>query len=564
MFRRWGASALAFTAVLLTGVLGFTPSAQAFATAPPPPGGGLSTATTPSALGMIGELSGALTPAQSAAMATTANASAGAATGATVPVGIAATSTAGGFSWSAILATGFPLLGFAPLLLGGLGGSSLTLPNDLSGLPPAVSSGSGISRADWTTPLTSSVPAWTLNGASKINGYSSRPSGTSVDLYRVPASYPDMTASGALACWMGSSCAVGSTNWVYAGSYSGSYADFPTDYSTYDWYFKVAGTGLAFFANPAPFTNPSPPRYVEQTVTCKRADGTTHSITMTTTPAEAVAGAVLTVAGILCPSGEKATSATRKLKADDATDVDLGSQTWPDTPEIPYSCSSTTVVVCQVRLQYAETPTTWKDCPIGVKSVCTGWASTPNKEDTYRCLYGTGTTWSLVTLSSCTTIPTDDVVADPPWVDVDTPESFCDFSWGDVLTGAIVFKAVGCALKWAFVPSSSTLTSVQAQVSTAWDGTAPAEVIGAVSDVSAPLRDLSEADDTPDCLGPEVDWDWGFLPHAHPFSTCSGLPATLSAFFKPILGAAVLLLALSTSVRTLGKTVGLSTPSQVA
>lgn len=533
-----------------------------------------SDACTPQFVGMAAELSGTMTPAESAAMAQIANlntigSGVTPAVGSGLPVGVATTTAAGGFSWTSVLQAGFPLLGLTPLLLGGLGASDLTLPNDLSGLPPAVSSGTAIGRYNSpSAPLTTAAPAWTVDASNRMTGYSSRPSGTTVDLYRTPAAQPSMQAQDAYNCWAGGSCLVGSVNWSFVGSYSGGFADFPVDYANWKYYAKVVGTGFAFFANPAPFTNPNPPRWVEQTVTCKRADGTSHSITMQTTPAEAVAGAVIHVLGILCPTGEKATSATSTLKATGATDVGLGGQTWPDTSSIPSACASGSVNVCGVRLQWndgTETSPNWRTCPTGVTSVCTGWKEAPDKRTRYRCQFGTGTTWAVVALSSCSPIPTDPDPEPPPWTNEDTPETFCEIGLADILTGFVVFKAVGCAIKWAFVPQTPW-AEIAAPVTTAVDGS----VVGEASTVAdawvGPFTDLA-TQSSGDCLGPPITVNnpapGGGRPsvlidNVHPWSACGPVAAQVSAVWIPLASFVTLFSALYIGVNSLLRTVGAS------
>jgi hypothetical protein len=447
-----------------------------------------SSLNSPAAVGMAGELAGTLTPAESAAFAQIANATTigsgatAAKIGSSVPVGVGASAGAGGLGWRTILTGVGNILGFTPLLLGGMPSQELVVPSDLGGLP----SGSGVRSGVTIQANKSSGYVW-ANGSFAFN--------YSTDLRTVSwvASYStgSPTASATLRCYSPGSAAetVASLNraqssytaWSF-GSPSSSVPNSPSMVGTascaagqYVGAIQASITvggqvGNYYSAPPAPSFTTAPNRWVEQTVTCKRADGSTHDISMTGTPQEFTAGALITVLGILCPDGEKAVSAERTLKTDGGTDLDLGGQTWPDTSSIPSACASGGTAVCEVRLQYrtGSDPDTWANCPLNTTSVCTRWQFDPKRADNYRCQFGTGSTWATVGLSSCTTLPTDPETPTPPWTDVESPTSQCEFGWGDVLSGEIVYKAVGCALSWAFVPEEGTFSALQTRASTAW------------------------------------------------------------------------------------------------
>lgn len=597
--RRLSALVAAFVVALLGGVFAFAPAASATG----------STLQSPAAVGMMGELSGSLTPAQSAAMAQIANTTtigSGAtpavvlgSSGRAVLTGAAAAGTsaeAAGLGLGATLGTAALVAPFVPLVVGGIADWGVQVPADTSGLPTGVS-GSGFAQGGtYLSGTPSIVGSVVLTNQVWASGQLvafdwTAPAGTSQLTPRcLGSSYPRPTVAELASLLDGARPAYG--NGVYVNSVaqpttktSGHYG--PTssspgignclasslgDFAG----FQVSGTyggtfGASTLVVEAPTVDASPNRWIEQTVTCTDGSGTPHTSTLTGSPAEWASGAFIGVLGLLCPSGEYATDYEATVKTEGGADVEIAGGTSPDVSSIPSECLVGTSVVCGVKLQRRTGEDTWTDCLPGVTpNPCTRWAESPNRTTDYRCMYG-ATTFIVVQLASCggwkrvfDPAPPEDPTPeyDPP-LNGDPTDGFCSLGWGDVLTGAIVFKAVGCALQWAFVPSEETLTTVQAQISSAWDGTAPAVLIESAGEVGAPLRDLSEADDTPDCLGPEVDWDWGFLPHAHPFSNCESLPATLATYFKPIFGAAVLLLALGTSVRTLGNTIGVSKPGAV-
>lgn len=317
----------------------------------------------------------------------------------------------------------------------------------------------------------------------------------------------------------------------------------------------------------------NPNRYVQQTITCTNSSGGTSTVTNSTGAIPWSPGDMVTVAGMMCPAGTRLTSWQADVKTSGAADTTLGSNTSVSHPSA--GCDYVGGTLCTARVTHrvtSSTGTSWETCHVA-GGACAQWWTDPARDTNYRCEYGAGSVWTVVGIGVCSIFRNSfpaDPVTNPPTVDPAVPPTVgrnpgdCDMSWSDVLSGAIVFKAVSCALQWAFVPSPDTLTAVQTQVSTAWDGTAPAVVIGAVSDVYEPFRGLADASSSPDCNGPEVDWEWGYLDHAHPFATCDGLPKTMSDYFRPILGAVVLLGALGQAARTLAGTISLPTPKAVA
>lgn len=336
-------------------------------------------------------------------------------------------------------------------------------------------------------------------------------------------------------------------------SYGGSYATAP-----------VQGT------TSIPTTSTSGGRYVEQTVTCKNSSGGTITVSNSTPAASVVGGAALTLAGLMCPAGYRLSEWSANAKGTGVSDVPLGTytSTVPDTDPCGYVGGSLCVATLQ---RYDQTTLTWVSCHTTV-GMCTQWAEDPARTTLYRCVYGTGATVRVVGLGVCSiyvdSFPADPV-ADPPVITTPVPlpppggSTSCDLGWADVLSGMVVFKAVGCALTWAFVPSPDVLEQVQTDVSAAWALSPPGVVVTAAGDVGEPLRDMATDSSSVSCLGPEVDWGWGFLPHAHPFSNCDGIPATLDTYLEPILIAVALFAGVRGSVAVLGSTIGLRKPSAV-
>jgi len=296
-----------------------------------------------------------------------------------------------------------------------------------------------------------------------------------------------------------------------------------------------------------------PERTVEQTISCTNRSGSTTTVTNSSATGLWTGSEVVTLAGLMCPDGFKATGWGAKVVTEGDSDTSLGSQpsypTNPNDANCGYVGDALCVAVLERRVSTATD--TYVSCHAG-SVACTAWATDVARDVLYRCRYGPPAgPFITVPLSVCMTYVDSfpaDPVADPPVYSppaplpgpTDTGDGNCDLGWADVLNGTVIFKAVGCALVWAFVPSDAVLESVQTQVSTAWDASPPGVAIGAAEQIGAPLRDMATDTSTPDCLGPEVDWEWGYLENAHPFATCEGIPQTVSDYLRPVLIAVAL------------------------
>jgi hypothetical protein len=161
----------------------------------------------------------------------------------------------------------------------------------------------------------------------------------------------------------------------------------------------------------------------------------------------------------------------------------------------------------------------------------------------YRCTFGTGEIWSVVGLASCNIAkraydpnpPTD---PQPPFDPTPPgPNGGCDIGWGDLLNGSIVFKAVGCAMSWAFVPTDTTLETSFTEISTAAGDTAFGEVSTAVDNFISPIVSLP-AGSSAGCQGPEVSLTWvnsRFSDPIYPLDVCAGLPKKIHDWALPLI-----------------------------
>jgi len=181
-------------------------------------------------------------------------------------------------------------------------------------------------------------------------------------------------------------------------------------------------------------TDPFPGRTIEQTVTCRRADGSSYSVTNSTDASAGLSlAASIAVAGLNCDAGSRAESVGATLVTPGEPDVTIVNPVTvptkvPNLVTVP-SCATTAVGCVVTNPTPVPSPTpVLTDPPPG---------------------FDPGT----------------------PGEDLTTPtETFCNIAFGDLLTGLVVFKAVGCALSWAFVPSPGVASAQVDALRSAWSG----------------------------------------------------------------------------------------------
>ena len=121
-------------------------------------------------------------------------------------------------------------------------------------------------------------------------------------------------------------------------------------------------------------------------------------------------------------------------------------------------------------------------------------------------------------------------------------------------------------LKCLFIPRESVVQARAAKVGTAWGGTAPAVVAGAVGDVFGPVTSLGDDQGPVSCNGPAFvipklpTMDTALT--LHPLSTCNRLTTYLLGIYMPIATALVYLGGFFAGTRVLLKTVNVETPVQ--
>jgi hypothetical protein len=182
----------------------------------------------------------------------------------------------------------------------------------------------------------------------------------------------------------------------------------------------------------------APARYIEETVTCKRPGGGTYEMTYPSPTSALVHGGSQLMAALHCDLGDEAIQGS----------VDVV------TPKRDGTVHRKPIVLPQAPAKEPGYNNVPKPCYI------TTCYAAPNP--------------TTPGVPKITETPPDDPIdpADLPGpapVDAKIGETDCGLGWSSILDGTIVFKAVGCALSWAFVPSEAALTDVHTQLQTALD-----------------------------------------------------------------------------------------------
>jgi hypothetical protein len=293
------------------------------------------------------------------------------------------------------------------------------------------------------------------------------------------------------------------------------------------------------------------PRTIEQTVTCKRADGTTHQVgSVTGTTWAEVTEAYKAVAGLNCPANERAVDTKVEVRTPGATPEVVPLTPTITLPEwvadLPQACFAAGAV-CHLDLTYplndldpeAGRESCFNATFTAYKEPCFNWQQQPNPTETFQCRYGIGSTWVERPIAECYVYDFPPEGGDPSPHE-DGPQTDCDFGWGDVLTGRIVLKAIKCGLTWAFVPRAAWLETQSGLWRSSWEASPPGVALGTLGAWFAPFGDLATGAGS-DCLGPaitvEIPGAGTVLDNAHPTAVCDGLSAWAVGWFKPLIGA---------------------------
>lgn len=329
----------------------------------------------------------------------------------------------------------------------------------------------------------------------------------------------------------------------------------------------VVGSPVRWYSSVTAGSTGTPNRYVEQTITCTNSSGGTSTVTNSTGAAAWSAGDMVTLAGLMCPSGTRLTSWQATAKTPGAADTPLGSESVTRDPSDP--CGYVGGTLCIARVEHRVTvsgSTSWETCTAAI-TACATWWTDPARDQNFRCVYGASTVFNVVGIGVCSIYRHSFVTDGTQSIDNPVPPgggepapTGCDMSWSSVLDGTIVFKAVSCALSWAFVPDSATVEALQAQAAADWNGSPPGLLLTAIGDAFGPLGDLTAGDS--DACGITVDFPYA-AGHSTSFTlldACHPPFDTWAPVFKAFMTVFVLLEGAYACYRALGIGFGVGVP----
>jgi len=228
-------------------------------------------------------------------------------------------------------------------------------------------------------------------------------------------------------------------------------------------------------------------RRIDVNGNCRDATSGTVTPVSASSPTYHLGDTLPLIPGVVCPlSTQRLTdfTATRVVDGDPDADLDLLEYQVPPShvdPNDPNAeCLANAAIPCIVMLYQLQPDGLYRTCDVAGYP-CAGWAIDPNRTSKYQCRWGD----IVVELTECLIYertweqgdpdegqtqpqPGTNPDTDPAYPDVDpsqeqTPglvESGCAPKWWHVIAPWTWMKAIGCALKWAFVPSAATKTKV--------------------------------------------------------------------------------------------------------
>jgi len=242
---------------------------------------------------------------------------------------------------------------------------------------------------------------------------------------------------------------------------------------------------------------------------------------------------IVEIPPVSCPDGAYLESAATKVRTAGQDDYPIAEPyTAPQlvrdfATTYPACATSTAACVLDVQVRVSTSPETWASCSASnAPAVCTSLATAPAPQDIARCVYGVVGSQTAVAWERCAPL-----LPVPEATGTGSDTGDCEIGLGDVLTGRVVYKAVSCAIRWAFVPAPSAWTQASGTIGAAWSATAPAVLLDAAGDVFGPWLTL---DPSGDCEGPAIDASAVGLPaDFRPLNTCSDGASQAMGFWVP-------------------------------
>jgi len=217
----------------------------------------------------------------------------------------------------------------------------------------------------------------------------------------------------------------------------------------------VASLGEPITSNPA--------RTIEQTITCQKPDLSTYTLTSVTEAGVMVPGSPVGVAGLMCDVGDRALDMSATVHTPGEADMDVVNP------------------LAEPVFKVGTDPSTDPSCmasPAG-------------------CLVP----------SSPSKVTVGDLADPPPEAEAGSPTSLesvdhCGIGLADLLSGDVMFKAVGCALSWAFVPRPAVTEAALNEGVEAWKTSKVGKLASA--GLAVPLGIAAWGTAESDCVGPVI------------------------------------------------------------
>ncbi|MEI8081426.1 MAG: hypothetical protein WCI74_06220 [Actinomycetes bacterium] len=276
-----------------------------------------------------------------------------------------------------------------------------------------------------------------------------------------------------------------------------------------------------------------PGRTIEQVVTCKMPNGQTYNRAGSVDAAMALSGlAYLTVAGLMCDPGDVAIDYGATVKTPGQSDVPI------------------------VRPSSAG----------GTRTPTPGLSRLPS--DLLSDLVKPGSTHKIEFLPGSNVDPSQ-----PPVIRPATPDpagtspgvtdpgtgatSYCGMSFADVLTGAVMFKASGCALSWAFVPSAAAVATTTATLRSSFDHSGVSTYVSSFGAVPGALSSAAASAGT-GCAGPHFTIPLkGHSYSFDPLNACSAPMSGVAVVIKVLISVLVIVAGLRFLLRPVLSSFGL-------
>lgn len=331
-------------------------------------------------------------------------------------------------------------------------------------------------------------------------------------------------------------------------------------------------------------TTTAPSRTLETTIRCKDSLGEVEEVTQTVDLSEWTPSTPVEVPQLQCPEGDRLVDVERRVLTEGEPEVDLGRETVPPELDlIPQRCFESGIA-CELDLQ-KRVQGTWTELPNPDADPAPGpgpdswgdlnpetWPQVESNPETWRCRMGQPgqVSFVVVPLQWCQTmvpepsgqktpVPVSNPEPNPAPSPGASPGGEGCLSWGDVWDGSIMYKAVGCALVWAFVPTEGKIQTELSRVENSWSQSE----VGQFFESFSVLPGMFNFGGSANCEGPVFSFrpvEDGELVTVKPLYSCDGFAQTMSTFSKAISFVVVGVVGAMGIARLLGYSFGMRSP----